>query len=217
MRQSGSLARCRHAALRQYKGAFEMTAKNLRVLELFLKRHPVLLMLMAFLPFPNAIAMPDGASAITGFSLERYLGTWYEIARLDHRFERGLTQVTATYSLRADGGVKVSNRGYKEKTGKWSDAQGKAYFVEEPDIGRLKVSFFGPFYGAYNIIDLDQDNYSYALVIGNNTKYMWILARESELEPSVLESLLSKARHLGFATDELIYPQKQQQENRQRE
>jgi apolipoprotein D and lipocalin family protein len=185
-----------------------MLITNSRVLGQLLRRSPVIFMLLVLLPFSTAVAMPDGASAVTGFSLERYLGTWYEIARLDHRFERGLTQVTATYSIRDDGGVKVLNRGYKQKKGKWSDAEGKAYFVEEQDIGRLKVSFFGPFYGAYNIIVLEPENYSYALVIGKNTKYMWILARESELEPAVLESLLSKARKLGFATDELIYPQK---------
>lgn len=173
----------------------------------FAGRSAFICLLLIFLPFSAANSMPDGAEAVTGFSLERYLGTWYEIARLDHRFERGLTEVTATYSMREDGGVKVLNRGYKQKKGKWSDAEGKAYLVDEPDVGRLKVSFFGPFYGAYNIIELEQENYSYALVIGNKTKYMWILAREPELEPAVLETLLEKARKLGFATDELIYPQ----------
>ena len=154
-----------------------------------------------------ASAMPKGAVAVKNFSVERYLGTWYEIARLDHRFERGLTRVTATYSQRKDGGVKVLNRGYKAKKDRWSEAEGRAYFVEEPDVGRLKVTFFWPFYGAYNIIALDQDNYSYALVIGNNTKYMWILAREPVLEEEVLQTLLKQAKDLGFATDELIYPQ----------
>lgn len=164
------------------------------------------------LPFSSVIAMPGDAKAVTNFSLERYLGKWYEVARLDHRFERGLSQVTATYSMRDDGGVRVMNHGYKKKKSKWSDAEGKAYLVETPDIGRLKVSFFGPFYGAYNIIELDQEDYSYALIIGNNTKYMWILAREPELDPVILEKLLKRARDLGFATDELIYPQKEQHE-----
>ena len=168
-----------------------------------------LLVLLIFLPFSTVAKMPEGAAVVTGFTLERYLGTWYEIARLDHRFERGLTQVTATYSMRDDGGVKVLNRGYNEKKSKWSEAEGKAYFVDGPDVGQLKVSFFGPFYGAYNIIALEPENYSYALVIGNSTKYMWILARKPVLEPAVLESLLSRARKLGFTTDELIYPQKQ--------
>lgn len=177
------------------------------------KRSPFVIIATFFLPFSTAAGMPDGATAVTGFSLERYLGTWYEIARLDHRFERGLSQVTANYSMRDDGGVRVLNRGYKESKSKWSEAEGKAYFVETPDIGRLKVSFFGPFYGAYNIIELEPENYSYALVIGNNTKYMWILAREPSLEPAVLERLLNKARKLGFATDELIYPQEKGAKN----
>lgn len=186
-----------------------MIRNHCRVLMAFPKRSAVIIVLLMALPFSSAVSMPDGAEAVTGFSLERYLGTWYEIARLDHRFERGLTKVTATYSMREDGGVKVVNRGFKKKKGKWSDAEGKAYFVEEPDIGRLKVSFFGPFYGAYNIIALEQENYSHALVIGKKTKYLWILAREPELEPAVLDSLLEKARKLGFDTDELIYPQKE--------
>jgi len=191
------------------QGDFKMLERNAKYLGGFLKRSTFILVLLIFLPFSTVAKMPDGATVVTDFSLERYLGTWYEVARLDHRFERGLTQVTATYSMRDDGGVRVLNRGYKEKKSKWSDAEGKAYFVEEPDIGRLKVSFFGPFYGAYNIIALEPENYSYAMVIGNNTKYLWILAREPELEPAVLESLLNKAQKLGFATDELIYPQKQ--------
>lgn len=189
-----------------------MLKRNLINLAAYFRQKQLISALLLFLPFSTVAAMPDGATAVTGFQLEKYLGTWYEIARLDHFFERGLTRVTATYSMREDGGVRVLNRGYKAKNGKWKDAEGKAYFVEEPDIGRLKVSFFGPFYGAYNIIALEPENYSYALVIGNNTKYMWILAREPDLEASVLEGLLLKARQLGFATDELIYPQNQKTE-----
>jgi len=137
--------------------------------------------------------------------LSRYLGTWYEIARLDHSFERGLTRVTATYSLREDGGIKVVNRGFDARKQEWREAIGKAYFVESPDIGRLKVSFFGPFYGGYNIIDLDKENYSYALVSGPTRAYLWILARDQKLEPSVLNHLVNKAKALGFATEQLIY------------
>jgi apolipoprotein D and lipocalin family protein len=191
------------------QGIVEMLDRNAKCLGGRFRQRSFIIVLLVFLPFSTIAKMPEGATAVTGFSVERYLGTWYEVARLDHRFERGLTQVTATYSMRDDGGVRVLNRGYKEKKSKWSDAEGKAYFVEGPDIGRLKVSFFGPFYGAYNIIALEPENYSYAMVIGNNTKYLWILAREPELEPAVLESLLNKAQKLGFATDELIYPQKQ--------
>lgn len=154
-------------------------------------------------------SMPDGAEAVTDFDLNRYLGKWYEIARLDHSFERGLTRVTAAYSLRDDGGVRVLNRGYDAEKGRWDEAEGKAYFVENPGIGRLKVSFFGPFYGAYNIIALDRQNYGYAMVIGNGTKYLWVLARAPRLDPVVLAGLLDKARALGFDTDKLIYPQPQ--------
>ena len=101
--------------------------------------------------------IPEGTSAVRDFELERYLGTWYEIARLDHRFERGLSNVTATYTRRDGGGVDVLNRGYDSEAGEWEEAKGKAFFVESPDVGHLKVSFFGPFYGAYNIIELEDD------------------------------------------------------------
>jgi len=171
-----------------------------------LRNSRCILLCILFLPWSACYAQPDGATAVSNFSLQRYLGTWYEIARLDHRFERGLSQVTAHYSMREDGGVRVLNRGYNEKKSRWNDAEGKAYFVDGAETGRLKVSFFGPFYGAYNIIALDHEGYSYALVVGNNLKYLWILAREPRLEPAVMESLLSKARALGFATDQLIYP-----------
>ena len=150
-------------------------------------------------------SVPEGLTVISGFDLERYLGTWYEIARLDHKFERGLSNVTATYSLRDDGGVHVVNQGYNEKAGKWDEAVGKAYFVESPDKGRLKVSFFGPFYGGYNIIEIDQVGYQYSMVAGPNRSYLWILARMSELEPGLVDRLVGKARELGFSTDDLIF------------
>ena len=98
--------------------------------------------------------IPNGVKAIDGFEINRYLGTWYEVARLDHRFERGLTKISATYTLRPDGGVNVLNKGWNQADGKWEQAEGKAYFVGQPGNGRLKVSFFGPFYGGYNIIAL---------------------------------------------------------------
>lgn len=148
----------------------------------------------------------DNVSAVRGFQLERYLGTWYEIARLDHRFERGLSQVQARYSLRDDGGITVVNRGFNAEKDEWSEAEGKAYFVEDPDIGRLKVSFFGPFYGAYTIVELDPD-YRFALVAGPNARYLWILARDPKLEPAIVDRLVSKAESLGFSVDQLIYPE----------
>ncbi len=148
--------------------------------------------------------VPDGVEPVRGFDLERYLGTWYEIARLDHRFERGLTDITAQYRLRKDGDVEVINRGWDTKAEEWSEAVGRAVLVGEPDVGQLKVSFFGPFYGGYNVIDLDQENYGHALVAGPNRSYLWILAREPEIAPELLQRLVDKARGLGFPTDELI-------------
>lgn len=149
--------------------------------------------------------IPDGAEAVSGFELDRYLGQWYEVARLDHRFERGLSNVTATYSMRDDGGVSVVNRGYKVGESEWDEATGKAYFVGDADVGQLKVSFFGPFYGGYNVLELDKDDYQYALVAGPDRRYLWILSRSPELDATVLSALIEKASGLDFPTDELIY------------
>ena len=149
-------------------------------------------------------AAPQGIMPVDNFDLDRYLGTWYEIARLDHRFERGLSQVSATYSKRSDGGVDVINRGFNSQANKWKEAKGRAYFIGEPDVARLKVTFFWPFYGGYNVIELDQENYSYALICGPNKKYLWILARAQKLDEGIKEALIDKAKNLGFNTSELI-------------
>lgn len=149
--------------------------------------------------------LPKGTSAVSGFELDRYLGTWYEIARLDHRFERGLTNVSADYTLRDDDGVRVVNRGFNTKKAEWDEAIGKAYLVDSPDVGRLKVSFFGPFYGGYNILELDKENYQYALVAGPDRSYLWILARSPDLSETIVQSLVEKAGRLEFPVDELIY------------
>ncbi|MBN2069710.1 MAG: lipocalin family protein [Opitutales bacterium] len=151
------------------------------------------------------VRLPENVTPVEPFVLQRYLGTWYEIARLDHSFERGLDSVTATYSLRDDGDVRVLNRGYSAKDKAWEDAEGRARFVESPDKGFLKVSFFGPFYGSYVIMELDQEHYRYALVCGPNTSYLWILSRTPELEQAIVERLISKAQALGFDTDQLIF------------
>jgi apolipoprotein D and lipocalin family protein len=149
--------------------------------------------------------IPDRIEAVEGFALERYLGTWYEIARLDHGFERGLSQVTAEYTRLPDGAVKVLNRGYNAAENIWKEAEGKAYFTGDASVGRLKVSFFGPFYGGYNIIALDKDNYRYALVCGPNRSYLWLLAREPTLATQDRERLVARAAELGFDTGALIY------------
>jgi len=149
--------------------------------------------------------IPEKVEPVKNFELKRYLGTWYEIARLDHSFERGLTDVTASYSMRDDGGVKVINRGYDPDAKNWKEAEGKGYFVEDPQTGYLKVSFFGPFYGSYVIADLDKENYQYALVTGPDTSYMWILSRKPYLELATTQWLEEKARFLGFDTESLIW------------
>ena len=149
--------------------------------------------------------LPAGVEPVRDFEPERYLGTWYEIARLDHPFERGLERITATYARRDDGGIRVLNRGYDVQGGTWREAEGKAYFIGSPDVGRLKVSFFGPFYGSYNVMALDQEGYRWAMVCGPDTDYLWILSREPKLPEAVLEHLLVLASARGFETDKLIY------------
>ena len=149
-------------------------------------------------------AAPEGIEPVENFELNRYLGKWYEVARLDHSFERGLTQVTAEYSLREDGGVKVINRGFDAAAGEWREAIGKAYFVEAPDRGYLKVSFFGPFYGAYVIFELNSD-YRYSFVSGPNRDYLWLLSRTAEVPDSVLERFIERSGQLGFDTEALIF------------
>ncbi len=153
----------------------------------------------------GCVGPPEGIAPIEGFEVDRYLGKWYEIARLDHRFERGMTNVSAIYTKREDDGIAVVNRGFVEKTGEWKSVAGKALFVEDPRKGSLKVSFFGPFYGGYHVLALDQQSYQYAMVCGPNRSYLWILARQRTLPAPTLSRLTEKARELGFAVDELIY------------
>lgn len=153
----------------------------------------------------GCIGIPDNVSPVRGFDVQRYLGLWYEIARLDHSFERGLEKVTAHYSLMEGGGIRVVNRGFNPVKNLWKEAVGRAYFVSENDVGRLKVSFFGPFYGSYNIIELDHANYSYALVCGPNRSYLWLLSREPWIDESIKSDLIKKAKDLGFKTENLIF------------
>jgi apolipoprotein D and lipocalin family protein len=161
--------------------------------------------LLLALLLAGCVSMPENVKPVDNFRVERYLGKWYEIARLDHSFEQGLTQVTAEYSLRQDGGVRVLNRGYSAKENKWKEAQGKAYFVNRSDRGFLKVSFFGPFYGSYIVFELDQENYSYALVCGPDKSYLWLLARSPKINEDLKNRLIAKAATLGFETGKLIY------------
>lgn len=165
---------------------------------------PLALLLGTFLLAGCAVT-PQGVTPIENFELDRYLGTWYEIARLDHRFERGLSQVSATYSKRPDGGIDVLNRGLDSRTGQWKEATGRAYFIDEPHVARLKVTFFWPFYGGYNVIALDHEHYAYALICGPNRNYLWVLARDRQLDATIIQQLVATAGRLGFETGQLIF------------
>jgi apolipoprotein D and lipocalin family protein len=157
----------------------------------------------------GGVRVPSGVTVVGGFELNRYLGTWYEVARLDHPFERGLTHVRATYSLNKDGSVRVLNQGYDPGKAAWKKAAGRAKFVGDEAIGQLKVSFFGPFYGGYNVIDLDPE-YGHALVCGPKRSYLWLLARQQSVPKAVLDRLVERARSLGFAVDSLIFVKQNQ-------
>lgn len=151
-----------------------------------------------------SVAPPKGVEVVKPFELQRYLGTWYEIARLDHSFERNLDNVKAQYSLRDDGNVEVINSGYDARTGERKEAVGVAKFTGSENVGSLKVSFFGPFYGGYHLIALDPE-YRWAMVIGQNRKYLWILARDKQIPAEVREELLQQAADLGIDVSELIW------------
>lgn len=164
-----------------------------------------LLMFLAFV-LSSCTGIPRGVEPAEGFDAQRYLGTWYEIARLDHSFEKGLDNPSATYASREDGGIDVVNRGYDRAQGKWKQAEGRAYFISDRSVGRLKVAFMWPFYGAYNIIELDKERYSYSLVCGPSREYLWILSRTPALDEQVVDRLVKFARSKGFPTSELIFP-----------
>lgn len=168
-------------------------------------------LILIFLAAACTKPMPSAAqdAIIKSFDPQQYIGTWYEIARLDNSFEKGLEQVTANYSVDEDGSIKVINRGFNPESGEWKEAVGKAKFVDEPNpdgtrTGRLKVSFFGPFYGDYNIIELDKPYYNYALV-SSGKEYLWILSRTPQLTYPIKQHLMAKAKELGFATHELLF------------
>ena len=148
--------------------------------------------------------MPKGITPVSDFELGPYLGKWYEIARLDHSFERGLSNVTAQYSLREDNAVVVKNRGYEDSKQRWKDATGKAVFKGASDIGHLKVSFFGPFFGSYVVFELDKENYQYAYVTSYNKDSLWFLSREKEVSAEQYRQFLQTVQSLGFEVDDII-------------
>ncbi len=166
------------------------------------------LFISSLLSLSCSVSPPSGVKPVGHFDANRYLGTWYEIARLDHRFERGLDHVTAHYSLRDDGGLTVVNKGFSPGKQRWQQSVGKAFFTDSAQQGSLKVSFFGPFYGGYHVIELD-DDYRYALVSGPNRDYLWLLARDKMIDEPVKQRLVASARQQGFPVDELIWVDQQ--------
>jgi apolipoprotein D and lipocalin family protein len=148
---------------------------------------------------------PEGMTAVTPFDIQRYAGKWYEIARLDHSFERGLTDISANYRQLDDGSVEVTNRGYDTKKGEWRQAVGRVLFTGEPTRASLKVSFFGPFYGGYHVVALDQQNYRWAMVVGPDRDYLWILARDKQLPAPIREQLVAQAKEQGIDVGKLIW------------
>ncbi|CAM4378431.1 Outer membrane lipoprotein Blc [Comamonas aquatilis] len=145
-----------------------------------------------------AVSVPKGIQPVASFDVKRYMGTWYELVRIDHHFEKGLTEVSAHYSLNDDGTVTVVNRGYDAARKEWREANGKASLLGDPSLAALKVSFFGPFYGGYNVVSLD-DEYQTSLVIGDSLDYFWLLSRSKSIPEQKFRQLLEKAQ--GFGVD----------------
>jgi apolipoprotein D and lipocalin family protein len=164
----------------------------------------VLLATAVLVAFKSQLTLPKGAVAVKPFEKEKYLGKWFEIARMDFKFERNMNNVTATYSLNENGTIKVENRGYETVKKEWKTAIGKARFIGPSDEARLKVSFFGPFYAAYNVIALDTQ-YRYALVVGKDLSYLWILSRETSVPEEIKQQYLELAKGIGFNTSALIW------------
>lgn len=176
------------------------------LMEVFMRTFVVkaLALVSAVFLFAGCTGIPDGVTPVNNFDVTKYQGTWYEVARLDHSFERGMDQVTANYQLNDDGDVVVTNRGFRVDDNGWEEAIGKAKFVDATDEGYLKVSFFGPFYGSYIVFDLDHEDYQYSFVSGPNLSYLWLLSRTKTVDPKVMESFIKQAKAIGFDTQELI-------------
>lgn len=149
---------------------------------------------------------PEGVRPVAGFDADRYTGHWYEVARTENAFERGLSKATATYTRNADDTLKVVNRGYDPVRKVWKEAEGTARFVGDPTQAALKVSFFGPFYGGYNVVALDE-NYQWAMVVGSSTDYVWILSRTPTLPAQVREHLTERAQQWGIDLRKMVWDQ----------
>jgi lipocalin len=144
-------------------------------------------------------------TVVKELDLQKYLGTWYELARYNHRFERGLVGVSANYSIREDGKIKVLNSGYKNSLdGKFKQATGKA-FIPDPEMepSKLKVSFFWNFYGDYFVLELEE-NYQWAIIGSSSDNYLWILSRTPQMDSDLYNELLEKIKLRGYDISQLI-------------
>lgn len=157
-------------------------------------------------------SVPAGLRPIEGFDVNRYLGRWYEVARLDHSFERGLTDCSAEYRLSPADGIAVINRGFDPKAGVWREARGIARFNGSSDVASLKVSFFRPFWGGYHVIALDGQNYNWALVAGPTRSYLWVLSRTPTMEPVIWNDIVARAGEWGFDVEALIHVEQRREE-----
>lgn len=151
-----------------------------------------------------SVGIPAGTVPVQNFDSKKYFGKWYEIARIDFRFEKNLNNVTAEYSPKVNGHIKVDNKGFDYTKNEWKQSVGEARFVGKDNIGRMKVSFFKPIWSGYNIIDLDED-YKYALVAGNSLDNLWILSREKTIPENIKQRFLKKAKDIGYNTESLIW------------
>lgn len=165
-------------------------------------RNPLIILIMLMLT--SCMGVPDNVKVVDSINANEYLGTWYEIARIDNRFEKGLSRVTAEYRKREGGGITVINRGFEEESGSWKESTGKAFFVDGEDKGHLKVSFFGPFYGAYVVFALDAKDYQYALVSGPDTSYFWLLSRTPTMDAALRNRLIDDAVSKGFRREDIL-------------
>lgn len=153
-----------------------------------------------------AVSVPANVQPVQNFEASRYMGQWYELARIDQRFQKGLTKANAEYSLNPDGTVTVINRGFNAAKNEWKQVEGKAKFTGPSDVGALKVSFFGPFYSGYNVVHLSPD-YQTALVVGNTTDSFWLLSRKPSLPAAEIQQLLAKAQRMGVDLSQVIQAQ----------
>ncbi|NIG54041.1 lipocalin family protein [Chitinophaga sp. Cy-1792] len=145
----------------------------------------------------RSVSIPKGATAVRPFILKKYLGTWYELAHLDYRFESHMNNVSSTYSLKPGGKIEVDSKGFDETLKKWKIFNGKAKFVKDKAEGRFMISFFPFMYVGHNVIDIT-DAYDYALIAGDSLHYLWIFSRTTTIPENVKMRFLTKAKALGY-------------------